>query len=454
MMRSLVLLAAFFPVVAAFAGEAPCEVRVFGDAPAGAINHALVGIAPGGNYHSYLKPEVVQAIGGIGLKTGRLEGVTASYAELYDPATGKYDWTRLDREIEAMKKAGIKTIIADLYYTPKWLAASPAAADFYARRPGDLKAWSKYVSDIVRHVNIERKYGITYWEFWNEPSGWLFNQDGGNRAFFEFYAATAKAIKSADPAALVGGFGDNANYPEHYQAFFAFAKATGAPIDFLTYHWYGEWEANGERRPDLYFQFTKALADTYEAAFGRRVPVFISEWNMNGERADGTPAQHAAFLAASLFWMQESGLSGACFFCAENYRDLKRGLLDDQVRPVQAARVLAMFVRLPAQRVDARWNNPEFTVLAGRGGGKLGVMVSRNSAAAAAGPAALTLKLGGLGQPGLRKVDLCVEDAGSAGVPGALKSAQVRTVAVAKDGTATLLMEMKGFSVLLITLGL
>ena len=56
--------------------------------------------------------------------------------------------------------------------------------------PGDLKAWSKYVTDIVRHVNVERKYGITYWEFWNEPSGWLFSQDGGNRGFFEFYAAT------------------------------------------------------------------------------------------------------------------------------------------------------------------------------------------------------------------------------------------------------------------------
>ena len=145
------------------------------------------------------------------------------------------------------------------------------------------------------------------------------------------------------------------------------------------------------------------------------MPVFISEWNLNGERADGTPAQHAAFLAASLFWMQESSLAGACFFCAENYKDMKRGLLDDKNRLVEAARVLAMFARLPAQRVDARWNNPEFTVLAGRGGGKLGVMVSRNSAAAAAGPAALTLKLGGLGQPGLRQVDLCMEDAASAG---------------------------------------
>ena len=110
-----------------------------------------------------------------------------------------------------------------------------------------------------------------------------------------------------------------------------------------------------------------------------------------------------------------------------------------------------MFARLPAQRVDARWNNPEFTVLAGRGGGKLGIMISRNSAAA--GTASLTLKLGGLGQPGLRKVDVWVEDAASAGFSGALKTSRVRTVEVAKDGTATLLMEMKGFSVLLLTLG-
>ena len=89
--------------------------------------------------------------------------------------------------------------------------------------------------------------------------------------------------------------------------------------------------------------------------------------------------------------------------------------------------------------------------LLGRDGGKLGVMIARNSPVA--GTAPLTLTLSGLGQPGPRQLEVCVEDAASAGSPGMLKSSQVRTVEVAKDGTATIPLEMAGYSVLLLTLG-
>ncbi|MFZ2655533.1 MAG: glycosyl hydrolase [Victivallales bacterium] len=451
-------------------------IKVYCDSPAGEINHLLLGVAPGGNALSFTKPDVVKAISGIGLKMARLEGVTGDplgCPALYDPATGKYNWIRLDTEIEAMQANGIE-IIANLEYCPRFLGDT--SKGWWGHPPVDNVKWAKYVYDIVYHVNIEKKYGVKYWEFWNEASGGLIPQIG-YRKFFDWYAVTAKAVKDADPNALVTGLGgDSAKFPEHYREFFKYAKANNVPVDFITYHWYADWELRGQLRPELYFQYSNALSDLYNGFFGKRCPIFITEWNYNSEAIGKTsPASQTAFIAAALYWMQQSRLTGACFFRIEYYRGfagnfIDRQLLNKDLKMMGPARVFKMFSMLPKQRIDARWDSSDLTVLAARENDIIATMVSRNGGAGdiigldyssnpvkyvesrvgeRGRPATLKAELLGL-EDGQYEVTIYLEDAGSAG-SGELKPFKTLTVKSSKH-YASIDLEMKGDSVALIAI--
>ena len=228
----------------------------------GTINRKLAGVSQGGNAGSFFKPAIRKGLEGQPLPLVRIEMITNSRPHaLYDASTGKFNWTKLDEEIEAVRKAGGEVII-NLFGTPQHLASDPAAKVPAFTPPKDFRAYAEFCAEIVRHVNIDRKYGVKYWEFWNEPSGSWFWTDwkNGNRSFFELYGMVADAVKQADPGALVGGFGDNAQYPEHYAGWFRYLKENPAPLDFITIHYYGDWAGkNGTPAPQNYVRFAERM---------------------------------------------------------------------------------------------------------------------------------------------------------------------------------------------------
>jgi xylan 1,4-beta-xylosidase len=393
-------------------------VRVFADQPIGTIKKALGGVSQGGNADSFLKNDVLAAMKDLPTPMVRLEAITSNTTyTLYDPATGKYDWTKLDQEIETIQARGGE-IIANIYCTPKWLASDPdmKLGGWWYSAPKDEKAWAKYVGDIVRHVNIEKKYGIKYWEVWNEPSGghfftaWRFGPD----KFWRLYQVTANAIKLADPTALVGGFGDNANYPEHCKGFFQYCKRHTVPMDFLTVHWYGEWPMpDAENQPAAYYHLTKAIDGQYQSFFKRSVPIFVTEWNLQAESDRFAADKQAAFIGQALFWMQESPTAGAMFFRVEEYSVTRGAMLDAKFQPRVAYRILKMFAMLSDTRVNVRDTSADTTVLATKTDRNVAVMISRLGADGAA-VRQQRLSLAGHKLTGACRVKIYVEDAANA----------------------------------------
>jgi|GEM_PF-2551355 len=359
------------------------ETRIYCDQVIGSIKPGLAGVAQGGNADSYLKPEVLSAVKDLHIPYVRLEGVTTNiHYELYDPVAKKYNWEVMDREIENIRACG-SDVILNIFYMPKWLSNDPEGkiGASWLAAPRDYKLWRKYIGDIVRHVNIDRKFGIKYWEVWNEPSGSMFSawQKYGPEKFWEFYANTAKAVKDADPRALVGGFGDNGNYPEHLKGFFEYSKShKDCPIDFLTLHWYGEWPADQSwKRPDLYYQLAQNAARLHRTYFNTDIPIFYTEWNLNAETPNFTPAQQAAFMGSSYFWMQESPITGALFFRVEVYGNNPMTLLNGTYEWRAPARVLKMFTSLPKYRVPVMDPPYAVTVLASKDTNRVAAMLSR-----------------------------------------------------------------------------
>lgn len=166
-------------------------------------------------------------------------------------------------------------------------------------------------AELVRYVNITKKYGITYWAIGNEPT--LFAQEVGegpygvadyNREFREF----AAAMKAVDPSIKLMG-------PEIHQYAVdpgarpkdasgldwmdEFLKANGDLVDVVTFHRYpfgtsitpDDLRRNAREWDDLVI----ALRGRIHELTGRDLPIALTEVNTHYNPAVGgiaTPDSH------------------------------------------------------------------------------------------------------------------------------------------------------------------
>lgn len=393
-------------------------VNVLANRREGVINQRLSGVSQGGNACSYMKPEVMDGMKELPAKMVRLEMVTATYMyNLYNPQTKTWNWSKLDREIENIRNSGAEIVI-NLYGTPTWMSSEPKAKIPIYAPPVNTQEFADFCAEIARHVNIEKKYNIKYWEFWNEPSGGYFwstwKQDP--KPFFELYAATAKAVKKVDPSIMFGGFGDNAYYQSNYQIFYEYCKKHNIPVDFISIHWYGEWDKDGPRHPEWFSTLADKTEAMYKKYFTRKVPIFYTEWNLIGEsKGKYSAAQTAAYIGTALYWMQRNPkISGAMLFRVEHYRDPVSSLLDSRFQPRVAWRVMKMFTMLPKTELRTVSSDKTVTALAAGSPDNAAVMINRYDISPEAKPATAEIDFTGLAANKTCRIKIYQEDAVSA----------------------------------------
>lgn len=106
---------------------------------------------------------------------GRLGGVrlwdSGVRWDQVETSQGVYNWTRLDKQVAAAKKAGVKEITYVLGSTPEWAASHVRPNTYYygggtASEPKQLSYWR----DWVRAVATRYKGQITSYQIWNEAN--------------------------------------------------------------------------------------------------------------------------------------------------------------------------------------------------------------------------------------------------------------------------------------------
>jgi hypothetical protein len=189
--------------------------------------------------------------------------------------------------------------------------------------PNDIDDWADIVSDTIHIVMAQPVRRVRY-SFWNEPDiNW--EDAGGTRAsFMDFYAATANAIRAADPATPIcgGEWGDSlATRVDWTNDLIAKHVATGCPLDMITHHQYtGDTSSYREDR---------AVLDQILVANGLEagsIPIVWGEFNGDVRKISNTQDdpledfQHekafgAAFDVAILCeGLQDGGLGGFAFY--------------------------------------------------------------------------------------------------------------------------------------------
>ena len=230
-------------------------------------------------------------------------GSTNAYTE---DAAGRpvYDWTIVDRIFDTYLHAGAKPFV-EIGFMPQALSSRPdpyrpvwspgATFDRYyvgwSYPPKDYAKWSELVRRWVAHA-VE-KYGreevaTWYWEVWNEPDIGYWH--GTPEDYDRLYDATAAALKSALPAARVGGPAStgpaSAKAAAFLRQFLEHCDRTGAPLDFISYHAKGRpTVVDGHVRMGL-----EKEADDVEAGYRivtsfpkfRGLPIILSEADPEG----------------------------------------------------------------------------------------------------------------------------------------------------------------------------
>ncbi len=186
--------------------------------------------------------------------------------------------------------------------------------------PKDLDRYATVVEHIVLHYNRGwdhgYRYGLRYFEIWNEPDLDRLFWGGTPQQYYALYAKLARAVKRADPTALVGGPAlAKPNEPTPFRdGFLEFVRAEHLPLDFYSWHWYAT-----DSQDPLDFVRIGAVVRARLDRFGFHNTLnVLDEWNYGLVYPRPSDIQRAAFVATALIYMQHAPVDLAALYRADN----------------------------------------------------------------------------------------------------------------------------------------
>lgn len=191
-----------------------------------------------------------------------------------------------------------------------------------------LNGTPEQAAEMVRYVNIEKKYNVQYWGIGNEPTlydgelkikGETYDVERFNKEWRLF----AQAMKKVDPSIKLVGpeshqlsydySGLSTNYSEANEAWFIeFLKANGDLVDIVSFHRYPFPRSSIDGSPTLedLHQNTKEwdkivihARELIQANTGRDLPIAITEFNSAYDKSVGGDATPDSFYNA--IWMAD-----------------------------------------------------------------------------------------------------------------------------------------------------
>jgi xylan 1,4-beta-xylosidase len=227
-----------------------------------------------------------------------------------DPAqASSYNFRPTDELITSIKRVGAQVIFR--------LGRSESSA---VEPPRDMDRYAEVVRHIVLHYNRGWAkgfhYGIRYWEVWNEPDLARMFWGGTAANYFALYGKLARAVKAADPAALVGGpaLARPNDATPYLDDFLDYVRSEHLPLDFYSWHWYA---TDSDDPLDIVRVGRDVRARLDRHGFTRTRSI-VDEWNYGLIEPWPSDLQRASFIASTLIYMQDAPIDLAALYRADN----------------------------------------------------------------------------------------------------------------------------------------
>jgi xylan 1,4-beta-xylosidase len=222
---------------------------------------------------------------------------------------GSYNFGPTDRQIASIKGIGAEVLFR--------LGRSEGSS---VDPPKDFDRYAQVAKHIVLHYNNGWAngfhYRIRYWEVWNEPDLGALFWGGSPQQYYELYAKIVRAVKEADPGALVGGPAiarPNDTNP-YVDDFLKYVRANEVPLDFFSWHWYAT-DSNDPLDATRVAQAVRQRLDRF--GFEKTLSV-LDEWNYGLIDPPPPDLTRASFVASTMLYMQDAPIDIAALYRADN----------------------------------------------------------------------------------------------------------------------------------------
>ncbi|MCE4538037.1 cellulase family glycosylhydrolase [Pelomonas sp. P7] len=314
--RQLLAAAAALPLTSASLAAAPRRRIVLDLAEARQpldrfFDHCVGSDFPGTLYRDDSLAQLKTAVDELGFRYLRFHAIFHDVLKTVTrDAAGQlvFDFSGIDKLYDALLARRIKPLV-ELGFTPLALKTSDSKIFYWQGNTShpEPTGWVALIEAFTRH--LLQRYGAAevhswYFEVWNEPNLDGFWEKADQKAYFDLYTRTAKAIKAIDAQLRVGGpsTAGAAWVPE----FLAHAKATDTPVDFITTHAYGVDhgyldEFGQEDRmlspnPDAIVGDVRRVRQQIEASHLPGLPLFFTEWSTSYNPRD---LVHDSYMSAA-----------------------------------------------------------------------------------------------------------------------------------------------------------
>jgi len=180
-----------------------------------------------------------------GVRAVRAHGILCDDLGVYAEVDGRavHDFGGIDRVYDTLMELGLRPVV-ELSFMPRDLARDPGKTVFtwagIVSPPRDWDRWADLVRDLTEHLvgRYGREEVVSRWAFevWNEPNLEVF-WSGTDEEYYRLYDVSAAAIRAVDPRLRVGGPASAA--AGWIGGFLDHVRDSGAPMDFLSTHVYG-----------------------------------------------------------------------------------------------------------------------------------------------------------------------------------------------------------------------
>lgn len=179
----------------------------------------------------------------------------------------------MDRLTDALQTAGVDIMYVHAY-NPLPLQENCSVKGKMNENLQMRSNWNTMPADLDAWYEVNRRYAfhwrgrVKYYEIWNEPDLQPVFFTGSMEDYFKIYQYGALGVKAGDPDALVGGPAISFDVT-WVRPFLDYIEENNLPLDFISYHAYGEPEKNLK-------ELKKILSD-YEQY--RDIDVLLTEYN-------------------------------------------------------------------------------------------------------------------------------------------------------------------------------
>ena len=282
----------------------PVRLRVDFSRPEGQWNMPALALGQGGLQSDPMIAPHVKELRELRPRTIRL--FLSEYYRLC-PEQNRYDWSKLDLELQSVRRTGARPILA--------LAMKPPVlypkVDHFLVHPNDYAAWERLCAALAKHCR-EEGFEVAAWEVCNEPD---IGESGGTPHYFKsaddynrFYTHTVAGLRSGDPDARVGGPAVANVGSFLVEGLIAHCAENQTPLDFVSWHLYSDSPSAHAGN----IAKVRRLLSKYPQL--KAVRLFISEWNMDLMQPNLAPGFQPCFVLETMRRFAEAKLDMAAYY--------------------------------------------------------------------------------------------------------------------------------------------